>query len=109
MSTLDAKLDTLTFEEKLEVARRVHVGSLTLREGDRVQAVRRLRGSYIDEDLEQEGEDCRVPYDVPAGAPGRITLVRRYVSPFPYRVLFDNDVELSLAATGDVERIGDSA
>ncbi len=35
-----------------------------------MQAVRRLHDLYIDEDLEQEGEDCRFHYDVPAGTPG---------------------------------------
>jgi hypothetical protein len=108
-TTLDEKLDGLTFAEKLEVQRRVRVGALTLQEGDQVQAAHSLRGSYIDEDLEQEGEDCRVSYDVPAGTQGRVLRVRQYVTPFPYRVLFENDVELNLAATGDVERVGKSA
>jgi hypothetical protein len=105
MTSLDEKLDSLTFEEKLEVARRVHVGRLTLQKGDRVAAVRRLRGSYIDEALEDEGEDCRIPYDVRAGTLGRIVLVRQYVHPFPYGVLFDNDVQLNLQEMGDIERV----
>lgn len=100
---LDDVLDVLSLEDRLEIARRVRVGSLTLREGDRVKAACRLRGSYLDEDLEAEGEDCREPYDVPAGALGRMIRVRRYVTPFPYRVAFDTGVELSLAV-GDIER-----
>ncbi|MEV8455555.1 hypothetical protein AB0467_28305 [Streptomyces sp. NPDC052095] len=71
----------------------------------RVRVARRLHGWYVDEDLEYEGEDCHEPYDVPAGALGRVVLVRRYVSPYPYRVLFDaGEVELSLAP-GKVVRV----
>ncbi|MGW6602594.1 hypothetical protein [Streptomyces sp. NPDC055036] len=90
-------------EDRLEIVRRVRVGSLILRDGDRVKAGHRLRGSFLDEDLEAEGEDCRDPYDVPAGALGRVVRVRQYVTPFPYHVIFDSGVELSLAA-GDVVR-----
>jgi hypothetical protein len=104
MTRLDEKLNDLTLAEKMEVVRRVRVGSLTLRDGDRVAATRRLCGSYTHEGLEDEGEDYRIPYDVPAGTLGRIITVRQYVTPLPYRVLFDNDVELSLAQ-GDVERV----
>ncbi|MFI9214286.1 hypothetical protein ACIGW7_39925 [Streptomyces sp. NPDC053253] len=103
MIDLDDALDTLSLEQRLELVRRVRVGSLTLRVGDRVKADRRLRGSYLDEDLEAEGEDCREPYDVPAGALGRLLTVRQYVTPYPYRVAFDSGAELSLAA-GDVVR-----
>ncbi|MDX2802672.1 hypothetical protein [Streptomyces scabiei] len=98
---LDALLDKLSLEDKLELVRRVRVNSLTLRNGDRVAARRRLRGSSVDEGLEAEGEDCHVPYDVPGGTLGRVLLVRQYVTPFPYGVLFDNDVELNLTE-GDI-------
>ncbi|WP_435245133.1 hypothetical protein [Streptomyces tendae] len=100
---LDDMLATLPLADRLEIVRRVRVGSLTLRDGDRVRAAHRLRGTLLDEDLEAEGEDCHEPYDVPAGALGRLIRVRQYVTPFPYHVLFDSGVELSLAA-GDVER-----
>ncbi|MEU9405681.1 hypothetical protein AB0E08_08240 [Streptomyces sp. NPDC048281] len=106
MSTLDEKLDALTFEEKLEINRRVRLGQLTLKKGDRIAATRRLRGTYIDEALEDEAEDCRIPYHVPGGTLGRVVLVRQYVAPFPYVVLFDNDVELSVEQ-GDIERVAD--
>ncbi|MGW1189256.1 hypothetical protein [Streptomyces sp. NPDC002559] len=99
--TLDDVLAALPLADRLELVRRVRTGELTLRAGDRVRAARRLRGWYIDEGLEDEGEDCREPYDVPAGALGRVVLVRRYVSPYPYRVVFDAGMELSLAP-GDV-------
>ncbi|MFE9469400.1 hypothetical protein ACFYNW_38500 [Streptomyces virginiae] len=42
-----------------------------------MKADRRLRGSYLDEGLEAEGEDCHEPYDVPAGALGRLLTVRQ--------------------------------
>ncbi|MEU6285000.1 hypothetical protein [Streptomyces sp. NPDC047028] len=100
---LDDLLHTLSPEQRLELVRRVRVGSLNLRDGDRVKADRRLRGWYLDEDLEAEGEDCREPYDVPAGALGRLVRVRQYVTPFPYLVVFDSGLELSLAP-GDVVR-----
>ncbi|WP_330335753.1 hypothetical protein OHS33_39605 (plasmid) [Streptomyces sp. NBC_00536] len=100
---LDDVLGALSLEDRLEIVRRVRTGSLTLRDGDRVKAARRLRGSYIDEELEAEGEDYRVPYDVPAGALGRLVRVRRYVTPFPYHVVFDTGEELSLG-TDDVVR-----
>ncbi|MFM9735184.1 hypothetical protein [Streptomyces niveiscabiei] len=110
---LDALLDKLSLDDKLELVRRVRVGSLTLSEGDRVQARRRLHGSALSEDLEaevgrygSEPADYHVPFHVPAGTPGRISLVRQYVAPFPYRVLFDNDVELNVVQ-GDIERIED--
>ncbi|NEB06468.1 hypothetical protein [Streptomyces sp. SID13726] len=102
-STLDDVLGTLSLEDRLELVRRVRVGALTLRGGDRVVADRRLRGWHLDENLEADGEDCREPYDVPAGALGRVLVVRQYVTPFPYRVTFDSGVELSLAP-GDVVR-----
>nr|WTE08776.1 hypothetical protein OH765_40050 [Streptomyces anulatus] len=100
---LDDVLGALSPEDRLEIVRRVRIGSLVLQDGDRVKAGHRLRGSYVDEDLEAEGEDCREPYDIPAGALGRMIRVRQYVTPFPYHVLFDSGVELSLAA-GDVVR-----
>ncbi|MFI0967001.1 hypothetical protein ACH4S8_37305 [Streptomyces sp. NPDC021080] len=103
---LDDILASLTLEEKLELNRRVRVGALTLQEGDPVQAARRLRGSYIHEGLEDEGEDAWVHYDVAAGTPGRIVRVKQHVTPFPYVVIFEDGEELSLAATGDVERTG---
>ncbi|WP_329345510.1 hypothetical protein OG252_52060 (plasmid) [Streptomyces sp. NBC_01352] len=105
-TSLDDVLDKLSLADKLELVRRVRVGSLLLRDGDRVAAGRRLRGSYVDEDLEAEGEDCRVPYDVPAGTLGRVIRVRQYVTPFPYGVAFDNGVDLSLAV-GDVVRVAE--
>jgi hypothetical protein len=83
---LDDLLEKLPLEDRLELVRRVRVGSLLLRVGDRVEAGRRLRGSYVDEDLEAEGEDCRIPYDVPAGTLGRVIRVRQYITPFPYDV-----------------------
>ena len=104
MTRLDDVLGELSLAERLEIVRRVHVGSRTLRDGDRVRAARRLRGSYMDEDLEAEGEDCRIPYDVPAGTLGRVTRVRQYVAPFPYTVAFDTGTEVSLAP-GDVVRV----
>lgn len=103
---LDGLLENLPLEDRLELVRRVRVGSLLLRVGDRVEAGRRLLGSYIDEDLEAEGEDCRIPYDVPAGTLGRVIRVREYVTPFPYAVAFDNDVDLNLAV-GDVVRVAE--
>ncbi|MER0442991.1 hypothetical protein ABR738_00115 [Streptomyces sp. Edi4] len=102
-SRLDNVLGALSLQDRLEIVRRVRAGSLTLQNGDRVRATHRLRGTYLDEDLETEGEDCHEPYDVPAGALGRLLRVRRYVTPFPYHVLFDSGIELSLAA-GAVER-----
>ncbi|MGW1436937.1 hypothetical protein ACWD7M_17005 [Streptomyces griseus] len=104
--TLDDTLSTLSLEEKLELARRARVNALILHEGDRVRATRHLRGSYIHEGLEDESEDCRIPYDVPAGTLGRITRVRQYVSPYPYVALFDNDTEISLIEH-DVERVSE--
>lgn len=101
---LDDLLETLSLADRLELVRRVRVGALTLRAGDRVAAAHRLRGSYVDEDLEVEGEDCREPYDVPTGTLGRMLTVRQYVTPFPYAVAFDTGVELSLRA-GDVVRV----
>ncbi|MFH8483160.1 hypothetical protein [Streptomyces sp. NPDC018055] len=101
---LDEALEQLSLEDKLELERRVRVNSLLLHEGDRVKASRQLQGSYIHEGLEDEGEDCRVPYDLPAGALGRVTRVRQYVSPYPYVVLFDNDTELSVTEH-DVMRV----
>jgi hypothetical protein len=106
MSSLDDVLGKLSLEEKLEVRRRVRVGSLNLQEGDRVAARYRLRGSYIHEGLEDEGEDCRIPYNVPAGTRGHIVRVRQYVCPFPYVVIFDNHVEISVEQ-GNVERVAD--
>ncbi|MBY8868718.1 hypothetical protein [Streptomyces sennicomposti] len=53
---LDEILDTLSLEARLEIVRRLRVGSLTLRDGDRVKADRRLYGSYLDQDLEAEGQ-----------------------------------------------------
>lgn len=88
----------------------MRVGSLTLRVGVRVEARRRLRGSYPDDDLQaEEGwgaepADYCVPFHVPDGTLGRVTLARTYVTPFPYRILFDSGVELSLAE-GDVLRV----
>ncbi|MEW1723906.1 hypothetical protein [Streptomyces sp. NPDC093109] len=74
-----------------------------------MEARRRLRGSYPDDGLEvEEGgaepADYCVPYDVRAGALGRVTRVRSYVTPFPYGVLFDSGVGLSLAAD-DIVRV----
>ncbi|THA72476.1 hypothetical protein E6R60_26460 [Streptomyces sp. A0642] len=94
----------LTFEQKMQLAKELHLGSLVFREGDRICAARRLQGSFIDEDLEDEGEDATVRFDVPAGAKGRILKVRQYVAPFPYVVIFDNNVELSVRQD-DVSRI----
>ncbi|WP_221360904.1 hypothetical protein [Streptomyces beigongshangae] len=105
---LDDVLETLSLEDRLELVRRVRVGSLTLDVGDRVEARRQLRGSYPDDGLEaEEGPgaepaDYCVPYWVPAGTLGRVTLVRTYVTPFPYRILFDSDIELNLAEGGIV-------
>jgi hypothetical protein len=104
MTRLDDVLGTLELADKLEIVRRVHVGGLVLEDGDRVKAARRLRGSWIHEGLEDEGEDARVPYDVAAGTLGRVLRVRQYVSPHPYVVAFDNGVELGLA-TDDVVRV----
>ncbi|MGW0670617.1 hypothetical protein [Streptomyces sp. NPDC002746] len=107
---LDDLLQKLSLLDRLELVRRVRVGSLTLHVGDRVRASHRLRGSYPDEDLEaEEGwgaepADYCPTHDVPAGALGRVTLVRQYVTPFPYCIRFDNDVELGLAE-GDVFRV----
>ncbi|MFJ6540507.1 hypothetical protein ACIQMP_07665 [Streptomyces sp. NPDC091385] len=103
MTELDDVLGALSLEQRLELNRRVRVGALTLWDGDRVAADRRLQGWYLDEDLEAEWEDCREPYDVPAGALGRLLTVRQYVTPYPYRVAFDSGVELSLAP-GDIVR-----
>ncbi|MFJ8158429.1 hypothetical protein [Streptomyces sp. NPDC094468] len=109
-TSLDDLLGTLSLKHRLELVRRVRVGSLTLNVGDRVEARRRLRGTYPDDGLEAEegwgGEaaDYCVPYHVPAGTLGRVTLVRTYVTPFPYRIHFDSDVELSLDE-GDVTRV----
>ncbi|MFJ2745859.1 hypothetical protein ACIO3O_40080 [Streptomyces sp. NPDC087440] len=110
---LDVLLDQLTLEDKLELVRRVRVGALVLREGDRVEARRRLRGSYPHEGLEAEegasadSADYSVAYDVPARTLGRVLRVRQYVTPFPYSVRFDTGIELSLAEdeiTGVVEQ-----
>ncbi|MDX3166014.1 hypothetical protein PV516_19690 [Streptomyces scabiei] len=107
---LDDLLEKLSLADRLELVRRMRVGALTLQVGDRVEARRRLRGSYPDEGLEaEEGwgalpEDYCVPYHVPPGALGRVTLVRQYIHPFPYGILFDNDVELSLSE-GDIGRV----
>ncbi|MGW2841922.1 hypothetical protein ACWCWD_29555 [Streptomyces sp. NPDC001493] len=109
-TSLDAALGTLTLADRLELVRRVRVNSLILRDGDRVRAAHRLRGSYLDEDLEDEEgwgaepADYSVPYDVAAGSLGRVILVRQYVSRFPYIVAFDSGPELSLAE-GDVVRV----
>lgn len=103
-SRLDDVLGALSPEDRLEIVRRVRVNSLTLSDGDRVKAARRLRGAYIDEGLEDEGEDCRVPYDVPAGTLGRVLRVRQYVSPFPYVVAFDGAEVLSVTLD-DVVRV----
>ncbi|MFM9812902.1 hypothetical protein ACKI16_30875 [Streptomyces scabiei] len=109
---LDDLLETLSLENRLELARRVRVGSLTLDVGDRVEARHRLQGSYPDDGLEaEEGPgaepaDYCVPYRVPAGTLGRVTLVRTYFTPFPYRILFDSDVELNLAE-GDIVRVAE--
>ncbi|MFI6341014.1 hypothetical protein [Streptomyces sp. NPDC050535] len=109
---LDDLLETLSLEDRLELVRRVRVGSLTLQVGDRVEARRTLRGSYPDDGLEAE-EGCGaepadycVPFHVPAGTLGRVTLVRTYITPFPYGVAFDNGTELSLAQ-GDVARVAE--
>jgi hypothetical protein len=51
---LDGLLEKLSLLDRLELVRRVRMGSLTLHVGDRVRASRRLRGSYSDEDLEVE-------------------------------------------------------
>ncbi|MFE7763029.1 hypothetical protein [Streptomyces sp. NPDC057438] len=107
---LDDLLETLSPEDRWELARRVRVGSLTLHVGDRVEARRQLRGSYPHADLEaEEGwgaepEDYCVPYRVPAGTLGWVTLVRTYITPFPYGVVFDSGPELSLAE-GDIVRV----
>ncbi|MFE6000372.1 hypothetical protein ACFQ6C_26485 [Streptomyces sp. NPDC056454] len=101
---LDDVLKELPLEDKLELARRAHVNSLLLHEGNRVRASRQLRGSYIHEGLEDEGEDCRIRYDVPAGTLGRVVRVRQYVAPFPYVVVFDTGAELSLTE-GEIERV----
>ncbi|MFG2408794.1 hypothetical protein ACGFR8_31510 [Streptomyces brevispora] len=96
-------LGGLSLEDRLEIVRRVGAGALTLRDGDRVRAAHRLRGSYIDEELEAEDAGGHVPYDVPAGTLGRMVRVRQYVTPYPYLVVFDTGDELSMAA-GDVVR-----
>ncbi|MFJ2561314.1 MULTISPECIES: hypothetical protein [unclassified Streptomyces] len=109
-SQLDGLLEKLSLADRLELARRVRVGQLTLRCGDRVEATHRLRGSYPHDGLEaEEGwgaepADCSVSYHVPPGTLGRVMLVRQYVAPYPYVVLFDSDVELSVAP-GDVNRV----
>ncbi|MEV7750116.1 hypothetical protein ACFY7F_06215 [Streptomyces griseofuscus] len=100
---LDDLLEKLGMLDRLELVRRVRVGSLTLHVGDRMRASHRLQGSYPDEHLEaKEGRgaepaDYCVTHDVPTGTLGRLMLVRQYVTPFPYCIRFDNDVELSLA------------
>jgi hypothetical protein len=112
VSRLDDLLETLSLTDRLELVRRVRVGSLRLRVGDRVEAGRRLRGSCPDDDLEaEEGwgaepADYCISYHVPAGTLGRVTLVRTYITPFPYGVLFDEGPELSLA-DGDVVRVAE--
>ncbi|MFE4863250.1 hypothetical protein [Streptomyces sp. NPDC056670] len=93
---LDRLTADLTFEEKLQLERELHIASLHFSKGDKVAASHRLRGSYTDEDLEDEGEDALVRYDVPRGTEGRVTKVREYVCPYPYAVLFDNGTEISV-------------
>lgn len=111
-TSLDDFLETLSLGDRLELARRGRVGSLTLLVGDRVEARCRLRGSYPDDGLEaEEGwgaepADYCVPFHVSAGTLGRVTLVRTYITPFPYRVAFDSGTELSLAQ-GDVSRVAE--
>ncbi|MFI9332945.1 hypothetical protein ACIGZJ_36095 [Kitasatospora sp. NPDC052868] len=99
-----------TGDEQLATALRLrrerHVGSLVFREGDRVRLAVGQHGTSVDEGLEDEGEDCRIPYDVPRGTTGQIVLVRQYVTPLPYRVALDvrGGLELNVAAH-DLERV----
>ncbi|MFJ8478423.1 hypothetical protein [Kitasatospora sp. NPDC094011] len=67
-----------------------------LEAGDRVRLLEPLHTSWIDQDLAAEEyweEDARITADLPAGTPGVITLVRRYPTPWPYVVAFDNGPE----------------
>lgn len=57
--------------------------------GDVVNARYPLNASWIDEGLEQEGEDARIRVRVAAGTRGQITAVRDYATPYPYLVEFE--------------------
>ncbi|GGN47071.1 hypothetical protein [Streptomyces fuscichromogenes] len=92
---------------RLGALRDLHVGGLRWKEGDHVRLRVGHAGTLIDEGLEDEGEDCHIPYRVPRGTCGHIFRVRRYVSPFPYAVLFHDQAETELSlAQGDLAYIG---
>lgn len=70
---------------RLGALRDLHVGRLRWREGDHVRLRVGHAGTLVDEGLEDEGEDCRIPYRVPRGTCGHVFLVRRYVTRSPTR------------------------
>ena len=92
---------------RLGALRDLHVASLRWREGDHVRLRVGHAGTLIDEGLEDEGEDCHIPYRVPRGTCGHVILVRRYVAPFPYAVLFHDQAQTELSlAQDDLTYIG---
>ncbi|MFI1734905.1 hypothetical protein ACH40E_37980 [Streptomyces acidicola] len=92
---------------RLRALRDLHVGGLRWSEGDHVRLRVGQAGTLVDEGLEMEGEDCHVPYRVPRGTCGHVFLVRRYVAPFPYAVLFHDQAETELSLQqDDLEYIG---
>ncbi|MGK4586232.1 hypothetical protein [Kitasatospora sp. HPMI-4] len=87
------------FAQMLRYQSQVLTARLGLQEGDRVELLEPVHASWIDEDLAAEEyweEDARVRVDVPAGALGVITRVRRYPTPFPYVVAFDRGPECAV-------------
>ncbi|MGW2255098.1 hypothetical protein ACWCXH_33675 [Kitasatospora sp. NPDC001660] len=83
-ATADERLLTL-----VRVRREQHLGSLLFAVGDEVELKVRQSGYWIHEGLEDEGEDARMHYDLPAGTRGRVVHVRDYPSPYPYVVIWE--------------------
>lgn len=65
--------------------------------GDRVRLLVGQHVSYVDGDLEAEGEDAMMRFRVPGGEVCRITRVREYVTPFPYVVRRGDGREFGVA------------
>ncbi|MFD8706847.1 hypothetical protein ACFV1W_30305 [Kitasatospora sp. NPDC059648] len=83
-ATADEELTTA-----LRLRRERHLDSLLYEVGDEVELKIRQSGYWVHEGLEDEGEDARIHYDVPAGTRGRVVKVRNYPSPNPYVVLWE--------------------
>ncbi|MFJ9523258.1 hypothetical protein ACIRPK_34085 [Kitasatospora sp. NPDC101801] len=73
----------------LRLRREQYLGGLLFSVGDAVELAVRQRGHWVDEELEAEGEDARVHFNLPAGTRGRVVTVRDYPGPLPYVVLWD--------------------